>query len=82
MGGVWVGRGETAVEVRRVRMYESRGFDLERWERLVGTAKALRGEILAMAEQYGESWDEGRDVVGGDRVRRLLREGEEKEVHA
>ncbi|KAG6810914.1 hypothetical protein H0H92_009844 [Tricholoma furcatifolium] len=39
---------------RRMALYKSRGFDLERWKRLTNEASNLRRDILRIAEDYDE----------------------------
>lgn len=40
--------------------------------------KALRREIKSIAEQYDVDWDECKDEAGGERVLKVLRDGEDK----
>lgn len=66
------------VSKRQMKLYQSRRFDIDRWEELVEGGKALRREIAAIAEQYDETWDEGVDEVGGEKVRRVLKDDKER----
>ena len=49
---------------------------MDEWEELVYEGKVLRREIRAIAEEYGAGWDEQSDEIDGDKVVRLLNEGE------
>jgi len=49
---------------------------MDEWEELVYEGKALRREIRTIAEEYDVGWDERSDEMGGDKVVRLLNEGE------
>ena len=42
-------------------MYQTKGFDLHRWETLTDEANALRKEIKAVAGEYDVDWDETVD---------------------
>ncbi|KAI5837473.1 hypothetical protein DFP73DRAFT_487237 [Morchella snyderi] len=55
--------GPTTSENRQRRLYESRGFNQEQFARLSDVASVLRKEVLDIAEQYGEKWDEKRDFI-------------------
>lgn len=46
---------------RQSRLYEQRGFDLQKWESLIEEANALRKEIKAVAKEYDCEWDEQTD---------------------
>ena len=65
---VTVSRHQTA-------LYETRGFDVRKWERLVEEANGLRAEIRRTAYEYDVDWDEAADL-GGEKVKKVL----EKEV--
>ncbi|CAK7204343.1 hypothetical protein SEUCBS139899_007098 [Sporothrix eucalyptigena] len=65
---VTVSRHQTA-------LYETRGFDVRKWERLVEEANGLRAEIRRAAYEYDVDWDEAADL-GGEKVKKVL----EKEV--
>ncbi|KAK1760257.1 hypothetical protein QBC47DRAFT_334246 [Echria macrotheca] len=58
------------VSRRQHSLYETRGFDINRWEHLVREANALRTEIKAIAVEYDVDWDETKDV--GDEVKEVL----------
>ena len=67
------------VSRRQNKLYQSRGFDLTRWESLVEEGNALRKEIKAVASEYDVDWDEKRDEQD-EKVTEALREvREEKE---
>ncbi|KIH90037.1 hypothetical protein SPBR_00544 [Sporothrix brasiliensis 5110] len=63
------------VSRQQTALYESRGFDVRRWERLVEEANGLRAEIRSAAYEYDVDWDEAQDL-GGAKVKKVL----EKEV--
>lgn len=63
------------VSRQQTALYESRGFDVRRWERLVEEANGLRAEIRSAAYEYDVDWDEAQDL-GGEKVKKVL----EKEV--
>lgn len=46
---------------RQSRLYELRGFDVQKWEALVEEGNALRKEIKAVASEYDVEWDERAD---------------------
>ena len=67
------------VNRRQNKLYQSRGFDLARWESLVEEGNALRKEIKAVASEYDVDWDEKHDEHD-EKVTEALREvREEKE---
>jgi calcium uniporter protein, mitochondrial len=49
------------VSRRQSRLYEVRGFDLQKWESLIEEGNALRKEIKAVASEYDVQWDEKKD---------------------
>lgn len=49
------------VSRRQNKLYQNRGFDLQRWESLTDEANALRKEIKAVAREYDVDWDETVD---------------------
>ncbi|CAK7272922.1 hypothetical protein SEPCBS119000_005379 [Sporothrix epigloea] len=63
------------VSRHQATLYETRGFDVRKWERLVGEANSLRNEIRRAAYEYDVDWDEEADL-GGEEVKKVL----EKEV--
>jgi len=58
------------VSRRQNALYEARGFDIHKWEQLVGEANALRSEIKAIALEYDVEWDDAKDV--GEEVKEVL----------
>lgn len=66
------------VTKRQMKLYSQRGFDLERWEELVDEARALRREVRSIAGQYDVNWNEKHDEAGGEKVLKVLNDGEEK----
>ncbi|KAL8710713.1 MAG: hypothetical protein Q9220_004731 [cf. Caloplaca sp. 1 TL-2023] len=46
---------------RQTKLYQTRGFDLPRWEALVEEGNALRKEIKQVASEYDVEWDERVD---------------------
>ncbi|CAK7214765.1 hypothetical protein SCUCBS95973_002245 [Sporothrix curviconia] len=63
------------VSRHQTTLYETRGFDVRKWERLVEEANGLRAEIRRAAYEYDVDWDEAADL-GGENVKKVL----EKEV--
>lgn len=49
------------VSRRQNKLYQARGFDLQRWESLTDEANTLRKEIKAVAREYDVDWDETVD---------------------
>ncbi|KAB5585113.1 hypothetical protein GE09DRAFT_1069379 [Coniochaeta sp. 2T2.1] len=69
------------VSRRQNALYESRGFDIRKWEGLVEEANALRKEIKAVAVEYDVEWDETK--ILGDEVKDVLdkeKKGKKKAV--
>lgn len=60
------------VSRRQMKLYAARGFEIEHWEELVQLGKQLKHEIYNIAQEYDVDWDETRDEVGSERVRRAL----------
>lgn len=58
------------VSRRQNALYESRGFDIRKWQGLVEEANALRKEIKAVAVEYDVEWDETKLL--GDEVKDVL----------
>lgn len=46
---------------RQQKLYQTRGFDVARWDQLVEEGNALRKEIKAVAAEYDVDWDEKAD---------------------
>lgn len=51
------------VSRRQNTLYQSKGFDLRKWETLIEEANALRKEIKVIADEYDVEWDEKSDEV-------------------
>ena len=79
---------------RQQKLYESKGFDLNRWTATIEEGNALRREIKQVAGEYDVEWDESMDesvgIAGrrpgesgekpkGEVVKEALREGRKKE---
>jgi calcium uniporter protein, mitochondrial len=58
---------------RQSRMYELKGFDLQKWETMIEEANAIRKEIKAVASEYDVEWDERKDE-GDEVVTKALRD--------
>lgn len=60
------------VSRRQNALYESRGFEMQRWEHLVQETNALRREIRTIAGEYDVDWDEMKDLAGSKQVKKAL----------
>jgi calcium uniporter protein, mitochondrial len=60
---------------RQNKLYEARGFNLERWQSLIEEGKALRKEIKAVAAEYDVEWDERVDEHNKEVSKALKNEG-------
>ena len=65
------------VSRRQNQLYNSRGFDIARWETLVEEANALRKEIKKVADEYDVEWDEKKDEAS-EIVHQALRKERQK----
>lgn len=63
---------------RQSKLYEMRGFDIQKWEALVEEANAVRKEVKAVAAEYDVEWDEVQDEHTQE-VSNALREERKKE---
>ena len=66
---------------RRAKLYESKGFDLGRWEGLIEEANAYRQEIKNIAKEYDVDWDEledEKDEKVSRAMRKMRKEGEKQ----
>lgn len=63
---------------RQKALYESKGFDPQKWEQLVQDANALRAEIRMIAEEYDVDYDETKDLGNADVQEVLDNEYEKK----
>lgn len=66
------------VSKRQNALYETRGFDMHRWEQLVNEANGLRREIKTIAAEYDVDWDEMKDLSYSKRVKKVLEKEKEK----
>lgn len=64
------------VSRRQARLYEAKGFDLNKYNYLVDEGNSLRKEIMAIASEYDVEWDEKRDAQD-ERVVEALKENRE-----
>ncbi|KAK5174208.1 uncharacterized protein LTR77_001288 [Saxophila tyrrhenica] len=62
---------------RQSKLYEQKGFNLQRWEGLVEEGNRLRREIQMVADEYDEEWDEHQDE-GDSKVSEALRKERRK----
>ena len=63
---------------RQNKLYEAKGFNVERWQSLIEEANALRKEIKAVAAEYDVEWDEKADEHT-EEVSQALRKERKKE---
>ncbi|KAJ0124246.1 hypothetical protein J7T55_005584 [Diaporthe amygdali] len=70
------------VSKRQNALYETRGFDMHRWEQLVNEANGLRREIKTIAAEYDVDWDEMKDLSYSKRVKKVLEKEKEKRGNA
>lgn len=47
---------DRSISKRRSQLYESKGFDLDRWSDLVAEEKVIKREISRIAQDYGLEW--------------------------
>lgn len=66
------------VSKRQNALYETRGFDMHRWEQLVNEANGLRREVKTIAAEYDVDWDEMKDLSYSKRVKKVLEKEKEK----
>jgi calcium uniporter protein, mitochondrial len=59
---------------RQNKLYETRGFNLERWQTFIEEANALRKEIKAVAREYDVEWDEKADEQNEDVAKALRKD--------
>ncbi|KAI4269956.1 MAG: hypothetical protein L6R38_007274 [Xanthoria sp. 2 TBL-2021] len=62
---------------RQTKLYQSKGFDLQKWEALVEEGNALRKEIKQVASEYDVEWDERSDEKD-EKVTEALKEVRDK----
>lgn len=46
---------------RQTKLYQNKGFDIQKWQTLIDEGNALRREIKAIAHEYDVDWDETID---------------------
>ncbi|KAI4120614.1 MAG: hypothetical protein LQ338_006890, partial [Usnochroma carphineum] len=63
---------------RQTKLYQARGFDLQRWENLIEEGNALRKEIKQVASEYDVEWDERADERDESVTEALKRDRDEK----
>lgn len=61
------------ISSRQKKLYELKGFDIQKWETLVEEGNAIRKEIKAVASEYDVEWDERKDEHD-EKVTKALRE--------
>lgn len=66
---------------RQTKLYQAKGFDLQKWETLVEEGNALRKEIKAVAREYDVEWDETKDEKD-EKVTNALKEVREEKQKA
>lgn len=64
---------------RQSKLYEQKGFNLQRWEGLVEEGNRLRREIQMVADEYDEDWNEHHDE-GDPKVSEALRKQRRREA--
>ena len=58
---------------RQDKLYQSKGFDSNRWESLIEEANGYRKEIKQIASEYDVEWDETQDEKD-ERVTEAMRQ--------
>ncbi|KAG8530913.1 uncharacterized protein KY384_004270 [Bacidia gigantensis] len=58
---------------RQSKLYESKGFDLPRWESLIDEANSYRKDIKQIAREYDVDWDEKEDAKD-ERVTKAMKQ--------
>ncbi|POS73430.1 hypothetical protein DHEL01_v208178 [Diaporthe helianthi] len=66
------------VSKRQNALYETKGFDMHRWEQLVNEANGLRREIKTIAAEYDVDWDEMKDLSYSKQVKKVLEKERQK----
>ena len=46
---------------KQAKLYQERGFDVQKWDSLIEEANAYRNEIKQVANEYDVEWDEKTD---------------------
>ena len=58
---------------RQTKLYQQKGFDLQKWDTLIEEANGYRKEIKQIASEYDVDWDETQDEKD-ERVTEAMRE--------
>ncbi|SLM35955.1 Coiled-coil domain containing protein 109, C-terminal [Lasallia pustulata] len=66
---------------RQTKLYQAKGFDLQRWEHLIEEGNALRREIKAVAGEYDVDWDETVDEQDKKVTEALKQDRDEKQAN-
>ena len=61
-----------SISRRQSKLYQSKGFDVQRWDALIEEANIYRKEIKQIASEYDVEWDETADE-GDRRVTQAMR---------
>lgn len=64
------------VSKRQNKLYETKGFDVSKWDALVEEGNRLRREIKMVAEEYDVDWDETKEA--DQKVAKALRQERKK----
>ncbi|OMP86420.1 Calcium uniporter protein, mitochondrial [Diplodia seriata] len=67
------------VSRRQHKLYNDRGFELEKWQTFIEEANALRKEIKLIADEYDVEWDELADENNQKVVEALRKDRRRKE---
>ena len=62
-----------------MKLYQVKGFEVEKWESLISEGNELRREIKAVANEYDVEWDEKSDTDNDVVVEALRKDREKKE---
>jgi hypothetical protein len=66
---------------RQTKLYQAKGFDIQRWDALIEEANALRKEIKAIASEYDVDWDETVDEQDQVVTKSLKEERDKKKAN-
>lgn len=66
------------VSRRQHRLYEEKGFDLQKYNYFIDEGNSLRKEIMSVAAEYDVEWDERRDAQDEKVVKALAENRREK----
>lgn len=62
---------------RQTKLYQAKGFDVQKWQSLIEEGNALRKEIKAIAQEYDVDWDEMIDEKD-EKVKEALKQVREE----